>query len=554
MSLLEEALKADDAAVPPCQKARAEAARGRLQYRQEERDSALATLKRAAALCPERGEGTLALVDHLLDVGQFEEARATMDRQQRAGAAAHELSLRRARLAQLTSRAEEGIEALASAPQEDPRVHWLRGQLYMDMGDHERAARAFDSGAERDPMLGAQVAWSKLALARKAGKPDGSALDVVDLLANKAEQSAQVQRAAGLMRLMAAQGERDATRRQDMLAQAKKRLDAAARLAPDDAQVLYDLCQLQLARRNKEAALATCEDAMARGDKYVPGMLYVAQMRLQRGEWEQSEALLKALQEAHPQDLQIGAMLVRTYIVGSRLGKAQETLDGWLKEPGAKTSQFKLLQGLIAFNMRDFAAAQGYLQQAAELDPSDAEAAIFVAYAKLRMGEQGAPVEDVLKAQLRHPQWGGFAWLALGELRRRQGRFQDAEENLAQALTTLQEGMTPPWMIGDAYLQRALAWQAKHGWGHERVKQHLNDAAGQGDSGSAELAYVRGLYMLNQKKPQLEAAAEEFERSLSVAPKSCATLQALALTYTKLKRNDDLDRVNDAQKSLKCEQ
>jgi tetratricopeptide (TPR) repeat protein len=551
-SLLGEALKATDEVVPPCQKARAQVVMARLRYRQDDAKEAVATMRRAAAICPTRGEAPIALIDFLLDTGAFDEARATMDKQQGAGGAiTHELMLRRARLAQMTSRAEEGIEALASSPQEDPRVHWMRGALYMDLGDFERAANAFDSGAERDPMLGALEAWERIARAHK-GDTDAAAVEAIDRLAAKSEQSAEVQRAAGMIRMLLAQQERDTTKRQDLLAQAKKRLDNAARRAPDDALVYYELCQLQIMRRNKESARSACLEAEQRGDQYVPGMLYVAQMWLMNGEWGQAEELLKALQEEHPDDFNIGALLVRANVVGGQLAQAQEALDAWLKHPGGKTPRFKLLQGLIAFNGRDFAAAQGYLQQAAQQDPKDAEAAIFLAYARLRNGEQGAQVEDVLKAQLRHPQWDSFAWLALGELRRRQGRFQDAEENLAQAITLLQEGGAPPGLVGEAYLQRALAWQSKYGWSNDKVRTYLDEAMGKGGSGSSELLYVYGIYLLNQKKPRLEEAAEKLEASLASAPRSCETLQALRLTYTRLKRAEDLSRIEGAERSNSC--
>jgi tetratricopeptide (TPR) repeat protein len=552
-SLLAEVIEAKEDSVPPCQKARAYAVRARLEYRQEQRDKASATARKAAALCPERPEATLALVDLLLDMGELEEARAVMDRQQAGPRMAHELQLRRARLAQLTSRTKEGIEALAGAPQEDPRVHWLRGHLYLDMGDLERAQRAFDAGAERDAMLGAMQAWSRIARAMRGESPDAAALEAIDRIAGKAEHSAMVQRAAGVMRLLMAEQERDASKRQDMLSQAKKRLDSAARLMPDDALIQYDLCRVQLMRRQRGAdRQSPCMEGKRLGRRYIPGILLVAQLHQLQGAWPQAEELLKELQQHAPDDHRIGAALVRTYLVAGRTEAAQQTLDAWIKDPIAKTAGYKLLQGLVAFNMRDFATAQGYLQQAVELAPKDAEAQIFLAYAKLRQGDMSAAVEDALKAQLRHPRWGGFAWLALGELRRRQGRFQDAEENLAQAIAILQESATPPWMLGEAYLQRALAWQAKHGWGHKQVKQYLDDAAGQGDVDSAELAYVRGLYLLNQKKPLLDEAAAELERSLAAAPRSCDTLQALALTYKRLKRGADLERVAQAQTSLKC--
>ena len=132
---------------------------------------------------------------------------------------------------------------------------------------------------------------------------------------------------------------------------------AAARRAPDDALVYYELCQLQLMRRNKEGARASCLEAQQRGDRYVPGMLFVAQMWLMNDEWSQAEELLKALQEEHPDDFHIGALLVRANVVGGRLQEDQEALDAWLKHPGGKTPRFKLLQAVVALASAAFDSA-----------------------------------------------------------------------------------------------------------------------------------------------------------------------------------------------------
>jgi tetratricopeptide (TPR) repeat protein len=345
--------------------------------------------------------------------------------------------------------------------------------------------------------------------------------------------------------------ETNATKQQDILARAKQHLDTASRLAPDDALPLFDLCQLYILRRSKDAATKACSEAQQMNPHYLPGALLTAQMWLLRGEWTKAEELLKAKAKEHPEDHQIGFMMVRTYLIGQRLHLAQEELDRWIKHPEVKQHDFKRLQGLIAFSNRDFSSARGYLQQAAQHDADDPEISVFLAHAKLRAGALDDDVERQLKAQLRHPIWGGYAWLALGELRRRQRRFQDAEENFVEAIKALQEGITPPWVMAEAYLQRALAWQEKHGWRHERVALYLDEAHAL-DIPSAELHYVRGLHALNQKKPALQDALRSLDRSLTLDPTRCDTLKALATTYTALKRRDDADRTKRALSSQRC--
>ena len=542
-----------EGSAPGCLLGRAHVALAEALRFEQEMEKARVAYIRATEECPSRPDIAGALLRHLVDTGERERAREQLARTKEE-APSPMLGLYQARLELVLDRGDRVQSALKGLPENHPEVAWVAGHADMATQSYEQAMARFERGAKLEDYHGRMSAWAKLARLRAAPVRAKEVDEELDALATKHDQDPWILRASGMSRLARAQRTEDESARADLLSQAHKRLSAAAARAPIDARSHRDMCHLYTIRGRVERARASCERALKLNPASTTSALTQARLWLDEGQTRQAVRLLAELDARLERHLPTSALLVRALMFAGDLQAARDELGEWSGVEGADEGTLTLLQGLHAFNSRAYVKALGYLERAVELRPADVEAEVFLAYARIRLGDLKAAEGPLLK-HLKDPSWGGYAWLALGELRRRQGRFDDAEENLERAAKLLQNGQIPPWYITEAYLQRALAWQDRHGWRTDQVQTYLKLAAERGTERHPELNYVRGLHALEQRRADYERAAAFFQAALAIQPTHCPSITSLRYVMRR-QDHEDSERyaeLTEAQKTH-CEQ
>lgn len=538
---LKSMLASDHTGLAPNQLATIHLRLGQLMLDRDELDRALDHYKLAATLATARGDLSLPLVDLLIQTGDYVEALRLIKLIQSMNQLEPLVQLRLAKIDRLKGQYDAALERLNKLDEGMPERHLELAQLYLERRQWASAHKAADAAERLDTSQGRAQILKLLAEQQQEHDRTDKISEAMKRLLDRQDSSAWV--ALGAARADAALAV-DATKaktKQDLIASAQRHLTEAKRLNPYSAQLELTSCQVEAMRNKLPQALERCANAQRFAPQWPPVILQRADLLLQSGKAAEAQELLSQAREALPKHAHISMLLARAYTMMGMYKDAQAELDRWLGDPLAEQASYKSEQGMLAFYKEDLGAALGYLKQAVELEPGLVEAQIFLAYTRVRFGEL-KEAEKPLREHLDHPRFGGYAWLALGELRRRQRRFQDAEENLAKAISTLKSDAAPSNMIAQAYIQRALAWQDKYGWANPRVKTYLEAAAAQ-DAQSVELHYLLGLRELNQRKPELNLALTHFERALALSPEHCMSLRSLDYIY-KQQRQDQQVKAN----------
>ncbi|MFU8803593.1 MAG: tetratricopeptide repeat protein [Bradymonadaceae bacterium] len=189
-----------------------------------------------------------------------------------------------------------------------------------------------------------------------------------------------------------------------------------------------------------------------------------------------------------------------------------------------------MLKGRLAFARRDYAEARKFFERAQEINKDDFMANVMLGHTLVRLGENG-PADRLLRDLLSAPVWGGHAWLALGELRRRQGRFQDANTNLTRARERLSSHIIPPRIEALIDVELALAWQRHRNWDHARVEQYLDAARQHSDEDFVEVLLAQGQFELGKRRRNLPAARRALEKATELDPNLCEAWSSLRQVY-----------------------
>ncbi|MEZ4460451.1 MAG: hypothetical protein R3E66_12155 [bacterium] len=156
----------------------------------------------------------------------------------------------------------------------------------------------------------------------------------------------------------------------------------------------------------------------------------------------------------------------------------------------------------------------------------DGEATVFFGITLVRLGrfDEAGPL---LLDTLPHPTWSGWGWLYLGELRRLQGRFDDAFENFPKALRDFKGQTGPRSRFSTLYAEWARAFAGRFNWDHPKVVANLELGRDEGDPDDPELNAAFADYYLNRKAPDPAAAARYLNKVVQVAPYRCAAVKQL---------------------------
>ncbi len=363
-------------------------------------------------------------------------------------------------------------------------------------------------------------------------------------LAKKMSDDPDVLRATALAALHLARVTHSRDARSTMLERAHKLLTEAIDAGGNEAVLRYDICRQQMLAGDGENASISCRKARRLNGRYLPGLLTMAELELRRGHAQDVVDMMADLAKIFTDEPRISQYQALAYLDLYQTDKAEKEINRWAGTPAAKTTLHLLAEGRLAFTRQRYTSAVGYFQRAHEQSPQDGRAALYFAQTLARLGNYKR-AEKVVRTQLTDLEWEPVAWSIFGEIRRRQGRFSDARENLGLALRKFDDVVVPPWRTSEAYTQLALAWASKYGWRHHFVGRYLHRGAERGDADFPPLNAARGRYYLERRRPDRRAAADAYEKVIKLEPFDCSALHALHGIYDKLDASDNLARVDN---------
>lgn len=542
-----EQAREDESTYPDCTRAMISQALASHYSASADIKKARSLLTEAEALCAERPEPSIALIDFMLETGQSNAAQSRIKKLSKVSKSPL-IPLLQAKLSLLAGEPRAALEILEQAPDALPAKLMLQGDAALQMQDYTRAQKYYEAVAKDEDPRGVAEAHAMLTRVLAAPAHINTIDKDLDKLIDRHPSSAGVLHVGALVKALAAQQEESNQKRKDLEAQSDKRFSQALAASEFDAPIFFDRCRVFARRGALERAYGYCQDAHKLVEDNVPGEVTRADVMAQMGKTDDSIRALESLDTlTEHENITVRVALARTLILSDRAEQAQKLVDA-LKKQAPDDPRVILLLGLYAFHSERYVQAYSQLKRAKELAPTSTEAAVFFAYAQVRVNKLEEATEP-LKKHLSDPIWGGYAWLALGELRRRQERFKDAEENLQKATTLLTDSNAPTWFLTEAYLQRALAWANKVGWQDKNVGEYLSMAASRGNENHAGLNYVRAIHTLYQRKPDQERALAYFDQALEAQADHCPTLEAMPATLRAVSKGERAKEIEALHKA-----
>lgn len=512
---------------------------------------AIVHLRAAIDASPARVSLYPALVDVQIEQGLYEEALGTLDAMnaQAGGVPRPDMLSRRARVLLLTGRGTEALEVIRPVTIHTPESGFVAGLVYLEVGNPSAAKQAFEAASKG--RYGTSDAKAFTLYSQKLTESDANSEAILEALAEIAEAedaSADVGRAYGLAMMHEADSRANRNRRRQGLQRAGKQLRASLEKNPRHVLLANDICRLELMFPHRERADEACRAALELSSAYTPGLANLIRLRLKE---EQFESALQQVFRAREnlrgdRSFEIDALEVEALIGLRRFEDAASKVNGWTGLTGREEVERGLLRGKLAIAQHRHLDALDPLERAHRADPDHEEVALRLAHAWVKTGywEEADPI---LRELLSSPYWGAEAWYALGELRRRQGRFPDARTNLRRATERLSEHMAPGRLHVLINTETALAWQDRFHWNHAQVQRHLGFARRRAEEYSIdvpEYLVIEGVFHLAKRRPEPELARELVEKAVEVDPLYCDGWTALTAVYRLLRerRNPDLPK------------
>lgn len=523
---LNEAIASPQESWHPCFVARIHHALSHVPLAEQDFGRTLKSLEQAQKICPELPFISKAFATHFIKTGDHPRAKKILDE---AIARHPDAMLELTKAALALHQGDVAQHALVLAPlvqAKHPAALTQDARRLLLLGDPDGALAQFMSAHEVDAQGGVPMAythWVKsITLPARSGEQDDA---LTKLIKTQPFISPELQYTLTQLKLERAHHTHTPSERTSLFASAQRAVTDLIATSEYEGLARYELCKLYLAQRRYDSARESCNDAAKIDTKSIQGILVRARLELESGSPSKAKELLLPLDATRHDYLPLAELLVRTYISQGDFGIAEQRLNKLVTAyPKALVGQ--TLRGRLAFANSRYIEATEALQGVSDHSSHPVEAQVFLAYARIRTGSLQA-VEEPLKKHLSHPIWGGYAWLALGELRRRQKRFDDAEENLTKARELLDHPYISSWFKIETLTQRALNWQAKHGWQNPQVGRYLKEAALIDSDTHADLNYLLGALELSGRRADNDAAISRLNQAIIIDARHCASLRAL---------------------------
>ncbi len=462
------------------------------------------------------------LLAYYLGEARFDEVKDYLDKAAKAGAKSPALQILEARYLLRISQVEAAIQRLLLISPGTPGRDWWMGMGYADLQRPTEAAAAFKSARAHDPT--AQAAEQAMLYVAGNLKSEEAGYDIKKLVEEyPGSKNALLGQAIYAIAAMKAADSRDVRSAKEK--EAVSALKAAVKADKTDERLQFLLCEVHLLERDGTGAEKACLEGRKINPTFATGALLMARLRRLQGQYKEAREIIDVGAKQRPEDIRFGLERARIALESHDVDAAQGEINRWLGKDVA-TFELNLLEGRLAFQRGDYAKAAAYLQNAQSMPQGDGEATVFFGVTLVRLGryDEAGPL---LLDTLVHPSWSGWGWLYLGELRRRQQRYDDAFENFPKALRDFKAQTGARARFSTLYAEWALTFAARYGWDHPRVIASLETGRDDGDSDDPELNQVYADYYLKRRSPDSEAAARYLNKVVQVAPYRCSAVRQL---------------------------
>jgi tetratricopeptide (TPR) repeat protein len=482
---------------------------GRIQFRQQQFEPALATLRKAVELDPGLLDAQLTLGEVLLVMGRLEEASAKADlflaRRQSAEALLLKAAVERAH-----GKAREALAWCAKAMAKEPgrpEAYLLAAQLDVETGALEQAAAVLREGAGKvKDSMPLEVSLAQVYVAQK--KNDLAEKTVANLVARHPREAN--------LRLVLA----EYYSRQGKQKEAENELRAAVGLNPAEEQVRVQLVDFLLARGRAAEAEAELTKGIAASR---PG--YLLRTRLARlyrvtGRPDAALSAYRAAIDLDPRRPEAAAArneLANLYLEMNQPDKALAEVEAILKEsptdPGAM-----LLKGKVLLAKGDSNGAAATFKAAIAARPGAPEPYLWLAQAQAS-GGQAAVAKDTLAQALKVKPGFTAARRALARIDISEGDLTSAKAELDRVLRDEPGNLPALTDLGALYAARGDLRGAERCF--KRLTQLRPDHY---------LGYYQ-LGLLAAHEGKYEEAGKRLAKAFELAPDFYPAASALLRTY-----------------------
>jgi len=323
------------------------------------------------------------------------------------------------------------------------------------------------------------------------------------------------------------------------VAAAQKLYEKELLAAPDDPDLRYELGMIYFQQQNWPKAVENYTASIRSRPGTIKPLFYLAQAYFMESDLDHARATIAQAAKIAPNDPQI-CQKYGLYLTAT-LETRGEGL-AWLKKarnlnPDLKRINFEI--GKAQFDLTDYPSAVSSLQAALKKDPTDGEAAFYLAESWANLGEWESARKDYTLALERGYSKGG-AYYGFGRALVELGEFQAALEPLERATVLQPTLIKVHFQLARAYRQLGQTKRAQH---ENQLFNALSDRVDTANDLGPEQEQA-----WKQAKPLLEADKESEALQLLATlpdtnlPGHAAAHYLLGAMYFSLRRNSDAER------------
>jgi putative PEP-CTERM system TPR-repeat lipoprotein len=300
---------------------------------------------------------------------------------------------------------------------------------------------------------------------------------------------------------------------QNRLAEAKSQVAIVLKAAPKSVLGRYTQATIDFREKQYSVARDHLAGALRDAPNYLPALLLGGSIDFALGSMASAETQLNKVVTAIPGNTYARRMLAASQLRQGRADDAEHTLAALDPDHSGVTGVL-VLAGEIALTQKQYAAASGYFEKAAQIDPQNAAIRTEVGIVRLAQGDALGQADLVAAAAMPGESGRADSVLLLSQLRNRQF---DAALASAAALIKKQPANPVSWNY------RGVAYLGKN----DRVNARANFAQAQKLSPEYFLA-VANLARLDLQDKHPDTARARIDAFLKANPDSLPAMLALA--------------------------
>jgi putative PEP-CTERM system TPR-repeat lipoprotein len=241
--------------------------------------------------------------------------------------------------------------------------------------------------------------------------------------------------------------------------QAQKFLDSAKEVTPGSLLVVYTQALLDFSQEKHAVALDSLNLVLSVAPEHMPSLLLAGAVNLHLGSLNQAENYLRQYLDKNPNNAYARKMLAATLLRSGHSPDALSVLSPALKND-KNDVQLLALAGESYMQVRDFASATEFFQQAAALNPKAAGLRTSLGLSKLGKGQKTEAIDDLqlaTKLDAKSPQAG----IALVRTELGLGRFERAMTAALEMESAQPDNPVVQELKGNVYLAQKKPEQAR---------------------------------------------------------------------------------------------